>query len=94
MCGSHRRRAPGPSNRRAGRRASPRGGNEARGRGYPRWVGSLLDPTATVESDKVTWASTTIEEGLNPSFDYNRLRLNGFQRYGTHFTTNSSDYTP
>jgi len=54
----------------------------------------LIDPTATPETDKVTWASTTIREGLNASFSYDQLRLGGFVKYGTHFTTNSGDYAP
>ena len=54
----------------------------------------LIDPTATAENDKITCSSTTIREGLNGSFSYDRLRLDGFQKYGTHFTTNSSDYAP
>ena len=54
----------------------------------------LIDPTATVEDDKVIWSSTTVREGLNGAFDYDALRLSGFQKYGTQFTTNSGDYLP
>jgi hypothetical protein len=54
----------------------------------------LIDPAATIEDDKITWSSITIREGLNGSFSYDRLRLGGFRKYGTHFTSNSGDYTP
>jgi hypothetical protein len=54
----------------------------------------LIDPTATAEDDKIIWSTTTVREGLNGSFDYDGLRLSGFQKYGTQFTTNSGDYLP
>jgi len=54
----------------------------------------LIDPSATPDDDKIVWTSTTVREGLNGGFDYNGLRLSGFQRYGTQFTTNSGDYQP
>jgi hypothetical protein len=54
----------------------------------------LIDPTATVDDDKITWTSTTIREGLNGGFSYDGLRLGGFQKYGTNFTTNSGDFVP
>lgn len=54
----------------------------------------LVDPTATAEDDKIIWSSTTVREGLNGAFDYDALRLSGFQKYGTQFTTNSADYVP
>ncbi len=54
----------------------------------------LVDPTATADDDKIVWATTTVREGLNGSFDYDALRFSGFQKYGTQFTTNSGDYLP
>ena len=54
----------------------------------------LIDPAATAENDKITWGSTTIREGLNGAFSYDGLRLSGFRKYGTNFTTNSGDYVP
>jgi len=54
----------------------------------------LIDPTATAEDDKILWSSTTVREGLNGAFDYDALKLSGFQKYGTQFTTNSGDYLP
>ena len=57
-------------------------------------LAGLIDPTATAENDKITWSSTTIREGLNGSFSYDGLRLGGFRKYGTNFTTNSGDFVP
>jgi len=54
----------------------------------------LIDPAATVDDDRITWTSTTIREGLNGSFDYDQLRMTGFRKYGTHFTTNSNEFVP
>jgi hypothetical protein len=54
----------------------------------------LIDPTATAEDDEISWTATTIREGLNGSFSYDQLRMTGFRKYGTNFTTNSADFVP
>jgi len=54
----------------------------------------LIDPAATADDDRITWTSTTIREGLNGSFNYDQLRMSGFRKYGTHFTTNSNEFVP
>jgi hypothetical protein len=47
---------------------------------------------ATVEL--VNWSGTTIRDGLNGAFTHDGLRLGGFRKYGTHFTTDSGDFAP
>jgi hypothetical protein len=54
----------------------------------------LIDPTATAEDDEISWTSITIREGLNGTFSYDQLRLSGFRKFGTNFTTNTAEYLP